>query len=401
VPLASVSARARARAVFVVFVLNGVAVATWLSRTPAIRDQLDIPISEVGILLAAVSGGSILGLTTSGWFIRRLGARRTLLYGMLAMSVALAATGMSVSLVSSYGLTFTSMALMGFFGANSDVAMNVEGAAAERAAGRTFMPWFHGGWSIGTILAGALGSVMAFADLPVMLHFSIAAVLVAGVAAVTVAWLPDGTGANTHEEQPLTRRERRAIWRDPRTVLIGVIVLGMAFAEGSSNDWLALALVDERGFEHGPAALMFSLFAVAMTAGRFIGAPLIDRVGRVPMLYGAAGLAVVGMLIVMTIPVAWVTVVGVVLWGLGASLGFPVGMSAAADDPRTAAARVSVVSIIGYSAFLVGPPILGFIGDRTSLFTAYILTLVLVAAAALASPAAREPSRQPIPETAA
>ena len=381
------------RAVFIVFILNGMAVATWLSRTPAIRDQLDIPIAEVGILLASVSGGSIIGLITSGWVTRRIGARRTLLVGMSAMSVALAATGIAVSVVGSYPLTFVFMALIGFFGANSDVAMNVEGADAERSAGRTFMPWFHGGWSIGTIIAGGFGTVMAFNEIPVAIHFGIMAVVVAVSTFVTTLWLPNGTGSSAQQDNPLSRAERWALWRDPRTVLIGVIVLGMAFAEGSSNDWLALALVDERGFDHGPAALMFSVFATSMTIGRFVGAPLIDRFGRVRMLYGAAIVAFVGLLLVMTVPITWVTVAGVVIWGLGASLGFPVGMSAAADDPRTAAARVSIVSIIGYSAFLVGPPVLGFIGEHTSLFTAYLVPLVLIALAALASPAAREPSR--------
>ena len=90
-----------------------------------------------------------------------------------------------------------------------------------------------------------------------------------------------------------------------------------------------------------------------------------------------------------------VVVVGIVLWGAGASLGFPVGMSAAADDPRNAAARVSAVATIGYVAFLVGPPLVGFVGEHVGLLNALLMVLVLVAIAGIVSPAARKPELTP------
>jgi len=80
-----------------------------------------------------------------------------------------------------------------------------------------------------------------------------------------------------------------------------------------------------------------------------------------------------------------------VLWGLGSALGFPVGMSAAADDPKTAAARVSAVATIGYVAFLIGPPLLGFLGENFGLLNSLLVVLVLVTVAGLASGSAREP----------
>ena len=83
--------------------------------------------------------------------------------------------------------------------------------------------------------------------------------------------------------------------------------------------------------------------------------------------------------------------IGIVLWGLGASLGFPVGMSAAADDPVKAAARVSVVSTIGYTAFLAGPPLLGFLGSHFGVLEALLVVSVILVPSALAVPAAREP----------
>ena len=214
------------------------------------------------------------------------------------------------------------------------------------------------------------------------------------IAAVIAARYARSEHVIGHEAEPpkTTWRERLSVWRDPRTLLIGVIVLGMAFAEGSANDWLALAMVDGHGVDNATGAFVFGVFVTAMTVGRLVGVRVLDRYGRVPVLRGSAVLASVGLLIVIFGPNAWVAGFGVVLWGLGSALGFPVGMSAAADDPRTAAASVSAVATVGYCAFLVGPPLIGFLGEHFGLLNALLVLLVLVAAAGAVAQAAREPA---------
>ena len=164
----------------------------------------------------------------------------------------------------------------------------------------------------------------------------------------------------------------------------------MAFAEGSANDWLALAMVDGHSVTHAAGAAIFGVFVAAMTVGRIGGVFVLDRFGRVPVLRASAVLAIVGLLLVILVPSTAVAIVGTVLWGLGAALGFPVGMSAAADDPRKAAASVSAVATIGYCAFLVGPPVIGFLGQSIGLLHALFAVLVLIVAAGLASGAARQ-----------
>jgi MFS family permease len=139
----------------------------------------------------------------------------------------------------------------------------------------------------------------------------------------------------------------------------------------------------------------FSVFVTAMTAGRLAGPRLLDRAGRVVTLWAGAGAALLGLLVTVHASVvphvleAPVVVLGVLTWGLGASLGFPVGMSAAADDPRRAAARVSVVSTIGYAAFLAGPPLLGRLGDAVGTLPSLQAVAALMVLAALAVPASR------------
>jgi MFS family permease len=191
------------------------------------------------------------------------------------------------------------------------------------------------------------------------------------------------------------------VWADWRLILIGVVMLGMAFAEGSANDWLALGVVDGHHQSNATGALVFGFFVAAMTVGRVLGGPLVDRIGRTNSIRLTAGLGVLGLLLFILGGPLWLVVVGTVLWGFGVSLGFPLGMSAAADGTDKPAARVSAVAMIGYCAFLVGPPLIGFLGQAFGILNALFVLLVLMVASALAAPAVREASRTRQPRVSA
>jgi MFS family permease len=175
------------------------------------------------------------------------------------------------------------------------------------------------------------------------------------------------------------------------------MVLCFAMVEGTANDWLTLGLIDGYGVEHWVGVAGFALFVVAMTTGRLYGPVLLDRYGRPATLWGSAALAALGA--VLTVlggalpgPALPFVVLGVLLWGLGAALGFPVGMSAAADEGERAAARVSVVSTVGYGAFLAGPPLLGHLGDRIGTLEVLLAVTALMLPAALSVLATRKPA---------
>jgi cyanate permease len=118
--------------------------------------------------------------------------------------------------------------------------------------------------------------------------------------------------------------------------------------------------------------------------------PLLNRFGRVPVLLGSAIFAIIGLTLLITIDDPVIAGISIFVWGLGASLGFPVGMSAAADDPDKAAARVAAVATVGYFAFLVGPPLIGFLGERVGLINALWVVLALVVLTAVSSPSTSE-----------
>ena len=379
--------------VFVVFAMCGIGLASWMSRTPAVKDALGATTAQMGIIIFGLAIGSILGLVASSHVVNRFGARRVMASCMVIMPIGLTIAGIGVSFGALFWVVFAGLAVLGFGMGMCDVAMNLSGAANERVLGRTIMPVFHAFFSFGTMIGAGLGALAEVVDLSLAAQSAIIAIvmLCAGVAG----------GLTTQTERMVhtgpidvvsgaTHHRPFAVWRESRTLLIGVIVLGMAFAEGSANDWLSLASVEGHGVDKPTGAVIFGIFVTAMTLGRLAGPRVLDRYGRTPVLRASAVLAALGLLVFIFVPVLWIAIVGVALWGMGSALGFPTGMSAAADDPRSAAARVSAVAMIGYVAFLVGPPLIGFLGEHFGLLRALLLVFVLIAFAGLASGAARE-----------
>lgn len=383
--------------VFLTFAVNGIVIGGWISRLPAIRDSLGLDTSQVGVFLAGMAAGAVLGLLGAAAIVHRLGARHTILValGLGALGLVVLATGVTV--LGSFPVALAGGALFGVAWSICDVAMNVEGTAVERDMTRTLMPWFHAAWSLGSVAGAGTGAVAAALGIVPGLHIAILIGLVLVTALIVPRLLPhvpvvvDDTVPE--HDGPTGFRAQLAAWKEPRILLLGLLVLGMAFAEGSANDWLALAMKDDRGFDDAQAALLFGVFTAAMTIGRIAGVPLLDRFGRVPVLRAAVAMAAVGLAIVILVPFTPVMVAGIVIWGLGASLGFPVGMSAAGDDPVGAAARVSAVATIAYCAFLVGPPVLGFIGHQIGILNSLWIVFGLIVLAAVGIPAARERAR--------
>jgi MFS family permease len=379
----SVTLRAQ-RAVYVAFIGSGFSFASWASRIPQIRDALQATPSELGLVLLAIALGSIVAMPLAGMVVNRFGTARTVavLASILSLGLVVLALGHEVGAVPAAVGLF----LIGYGNGTWDVAMNVEGAAVEQAIGRTIMPRFHAGFSIGTV-AGALGGAVCVAlGISVTAHLLVvAAVNLAVVPASALRGflprtaVPTVTGDVPVEPPP----HPLTAWKERRTLLIGVFVLCMAFSEGVGNDWLAVAVIDGYGATPVLGPLTFAVFLAAMTLGRWFGPGLIDRRGRVIVVRASALLALVGLLMVVFGHVLPLAMAGAVLWGAGTALGFPVGMSAAADEPQMAAARVSVVASIAYTAFLAGPPLIGFLGDDAGVLRALTVVAGLLAIAAM------------------
>ena len=313
---------AATRATYVAFIGNGFAFASWASRIPQVRDRLHLTSEELGLVLLTLAAGSVSALLVAGVIVHRFHSRRTvavmsvLLGGALAV-VALGYLGGVVPLV-------VGLCMYGFTTAAWDVAMNVQGAAVERLSGRAIMPRFHAGFSIGTVAGALVGAVMVALHVSVTAHLLAVGVVVAVVTPFAVrSFVPDiepdpdpdpdpaseleadaGTEAGTDAvaDAPRIRSSSGAAsalrrWLEPRTLLIGLVVLAFAFAEGAGNDWISLALID--GYQQ-PAVvgtLGFAVFLAAMTAGRWFSQGILARYGRVVVVRSQGVLAIAGVLL--------------------------------------------------------------------------------------------------------
>jgi MFS family permease len=386
----------------VAFAGAGFGFASWASRIPQVKVRLDLDPSQLGILLLSLAAGSVISLPLAGPIVGRFGSRRTVMAaGVLGgIGLVVVAIGYRIGVAPVVAGLF----MWGTASGTWDVAMNVQGAVVERLLGHSIMPRFHAGFSLGTV-AGALGgAVMVAVGVSVTVHLALIGVIVG----VAVPWLvrdfvPDSaqaaamTGADGRDEYEVSGAggpgERAtagaggslAAWREPRTLLVGVFVLAFAFAEGTGNDWISLATIDRHHVAPAVGTLVFAVFLGAMTTARWLGPAALDRYGRVPVVRALTALAIAGLVLFVFGPGIVVAFLGALLWGAGTSLGFPIGMSAGADEPAFAAPRVGVISTIGYCAFLGGPPLIGFLGQQSTVPDALVAVIaVLLVAGAIA-----------------
>ncbi len=371
-------------AVGAVFVLNGLLFSCLVARLPDVRSGLDLTNGPLGLLLLTISVGSLATLTMSGRLVARFGASSVVRAGCLLAFLGAAVTAVGVDAAASVPVTAVGFVLFGAGNGCWDVAMNVEAAEVERELGRTIMPRFHAGWSLGAFAGAGAGVVLTRWEVPMAAHLLGGAVLACGVAiwaAGRFVAVPPEDGSAGETDPASGEGVRRSAWTEPRTLAIGLMVLCFTVAEGAANDWLTLALIDGYGARHWVGVAGFAAFVCAMTIGRLVGPVVLDRFGRVPVLAGSAIAAAAGVVLVVYGAAPPVVALGILLWGLGTALGFPVGMSAAADDPVGAARRVGVVATVGYGAFLTGPPLLGALGDAVGTLESLVAVAVLLVVA--------------------
>lgn len=381
------------RATYAAFIFVGVAFASWASRIPSVSDHLDLSPSQLGLVLLAIAAGSVLAMPSSGPIVHRIGSRRTVQVMAMVNGAGLLIAGVGHQ----FSIVWLVVGLF-FFGLGQgawDVAMNVQGALVERRLGRSIMARFHAGFSVGTVAGALVGAAMVLLGVPVWIHLPLIAVVgVIGVPLAVRGFLPDiDPEAEAADTTP--RRHPLKAWTEPRTLVIGLFVLAFAFAEGSGNDWIAKGLNDAYAMPEWVGTLGFAIFLSAMTVGRWFGPGLLDAYGRVTVSRVLSAISLVGVIIFAFGGSVGVSFAGAVLWGFGLSLGFPLGMSAGADEERYAPARVSVIASIGYCAFLGGPPLIGFLaealGAPDGIIKAMTTVAVLLVIAILITGSVREP----------
>ncbi|WIE57283.1 MFS transporter [Curtobacterium sp. MCLR17_031] len=395
-------------ALFATSTVTGFGIATWITRTPAIRDELGASIEAMGLVLLGLSIGSMIGILGAGALVRRTGNRPLILLGGALPVVGMVLVALLAPAQVAAGV-WAGLFLIGFGAGVAEIGLNVEAAAVERQIGRPVVPVLHACFSLGSVVGGVVGIAMTAVRTPVGVHLLVGAAVMAALAvfaALNLRPVPRDAPADAPADALGTRKGTRRSVLTVQLAMIAVITLAMAFAEGAASDWLPLLMTTDHDAPESVGSLVFTGFALAMLIGRAAGTPLVARFGRAPVVRVCAAVGAVGVLLVVLSPSPIVTAAAAGVWGLGIALGFPLSISAAGDHPTDGDRRVSVVATAGYIAFLVGPPLLGFVGEHLGLQTAMLVPLVLLVAAFLVAPATRgqdtgrtiepsEPARRP------
>jgi MFS family permease len=372
--------RRRARAgISIVFFINGMTLAAWISRIPRITDELDLGNAQVGTALMAIAAGALLAFPIAGKRISVYSSRKTLTQFSCIMIAALPFIGLAPHVLLLIPILF----LLGFGNGGMDVSMNAQGVEIERFYGRPILSTLHGFYSLGAFAGAGLGSLAASIDMAPFPHFLISAIIaIVALYLLQSTLIPDAPDDRAHESEPTFAFPPRALW------FLGAVVLAAAVGEGAMADWGGLFLKNHLGTSENIAAFGFAMFSLAMLIGRFTGDIVVTKFGPVNVVRYGGLLAAAGLGLGMAIDEPWSAIAGYCAVGIGLAAAFPLVFRAAAHHPAIARGRaVAAVATIGYTGFLAGPPILGWIAEFTSLRVLMIAVSTLCAVSAACAPA--------------
>ena len=362
-------------AVTVVFFASGAAYGSWVARVPALQEGLDATKSELGLALFGVAAGAVVMLPVAGWLSARLGSRRVTQAGLLGVALSLPLIGLAPSL-----LTLTlAFALFGATGATLDLAMNAHGVAVEGRYGRPILSSFHAAFSLGGLAGAGAGGVAAALEISPTAQFL----------GASLAILAIGVWSRAHLLPGHVDVAPGPVYGRPSAELVALAAIAFAglLAEGATGDWSGVYLNDTLGTGEGAATIAFIGFSVTMTLGRLVGDRLTARFGAPALTRGAGLLGAAGISATLLSGDPVVAALGFACLGAGLSTVIPTVFRAAGAAGSSAGAGIAAVSTVGYTAFLVGPPAIGFLADATSLLLALSLLVVLCGAIAVLAPA--------------
>lgn len=352
--------------IMALFALQPIAFGAWLAMIPYIKVTLALSKSDLAIALLGMPIALIPTLQIASRVVAKIGPRKTFAI-LLPVQTAVILLPFGAWNVPSL---FAALAVIGAVIAFLEVALNTYAGRLEKASGGLIMSRCHGFWALGVGI-GSFFATLLFGLGPMTAVF----ILCASSAALGI-WagleLPRLTGeAESKAAKPQKLRDM------PKALfVISIFVLAVTMAEGAMSDWAAVYLAERWGSGPEDAGIAVTVFAGFLAAGRFIGDWLKRVLGARGVARLTVGLAMIGVL-VLTIPTGLPFVfIGLALIGLGVSIGFPLGISAAAAlDDTHEAQNIATMAMIAMSGFLVGPPVIGFVAEAFSLRVALLCLL--------------------------
>lgn len=346
------------------FFLAGLCFASWASRIPDIQLKFQLSEAQLGTLLLGLPVGSLIALPAAGWLVHRFGSRIVILLSGIGYLVFLPLIGFSQSI----WMLVPVVIVYGMIGNMMNISLNTQALGLEDEYGRSILASFHGLWSLAGFTGAGIGALMIYLDVLPEFHYLVISAIVVLVLSLAQRYirsdLQNGGGGGG------------LVLKKPDALLLrvgGIAFLGM-MAEGCMFDWSGVYFKKVIQIEEGLVALGYVSFMGAMASGRFITDRLINKIGRLPLIRISGGLIFSGLLLSVLFPIPTVATIGFLLVGFGVAAIVPIAYSTAGRSrlysPGVALAMVSTISFFG---FLVGPPLIGYIAEFSSLKISFTL----------------------------
>lgn len=344
-----------------VFASLNILFGTWAIYIPTVKEKLDIDKADLGIAIFFLSLGVFTIFPLAAKIINKVGVGKATSIGILFSSLS----ALLPLLAPNYYSLMASLFLFGAFNGFTDIAMNTLVTEIEKEDQQKFMSAAHGFFSLGGVLAG-LGSFLIVPIGNAPLHMLGAVILVIVVNAFFFMRFYHVKAAPVDKE-PFSLKLFKPL------LILGLVSFIAMGSEGAIVDWSGLYLKE---ISMAPEALWgagFLGFQITMTLGRFLGDGISAKLGSAKMVAIGAVIAILGYGLVLT-TTTYLAIAGFALSGLGFSVMVPelfrIGGNVRGVDSSQG---VSFIAGLGYTGFLVAPPVLGFIAKSSSLFTCFVV----------------------------
>ena len=369
-----------------IFFTRALLFSTWLSRGPEVQQALSLNTAQMGLFVMLFPLGGLAGILFANALTVRFGSKLVGAGIFLLGAGAMATLGFSL-VAGNLVVSVIALFLMGLPMAIADFLGNFEGTAVDRLSRKSLFPAIHAAFGMGMLL-GAGGASLAIDS-----GWSLADnyLLVAAVVAVVSVW---ASLQFPRRDKPVARPrgEERSmswgVWKEKRTLMIAVIGFSFIMAEISAGTWVPIALTVS-GFSGSAAAFAFGMFWIVITFGRLIGGFVVERIGRFRTILLSTLITALGILVFMLVEVIALPYIGLVLWGLGMSMGFPMSVASMSDEPRKAPYRINMIITVVYISSITVGPALGSVGEVTGIYVAFAIPLALMILSAILSPATK------------
>ncbi len=355
--------------VSLIFFINGLTYANWISRLPRLQEQYDMDNGLLGIVLLAHAIGALIAMPVAGWLIVKNGSRKVTRMSAILFVLL---TPFIPMMPNVYALGFWYLLIGGTVGV-MDVAMNAQAVLVEQGMNKPIMSSFHAVFSGGMMLGAGAGALFTYWGIDLFPNL----VSIGLISMPLLVWsilqlIPDDVDQTAEAEEPSFRLPDRSL------LGVGLIAFCCMLGEGAMADWSTNYLENIAFAKEAIAPLGLAGFSTAMMIGRVFGDWARQYFGDPLLLVISSLIALFG----IGITVAWISIpvviFGLFLVGLGLATIVPVAYSVAGNTPGLAPGLgISMVTTIGYSGFLFGPPIIGFIADWQTLRIAFVFVLVL------------------------